>query len=99
MEFGEDLSFLIQVAEDDRWEVSELSDSPALDFVQQFYIRSFWELKKSRQIGFNGPQPLKISEIREYLDMKGLRKQTRRMRFFEIIQSLDQLFLEDHYGD
>jgi len=79
--------------------VPELGDSPALDFVQQWYVTAFWELQNSRDVGFGGPQPLKISEMNAYLDMKGIHGTDKRTRFVEIVQALDQAYLKDQHGD
>jgi hypothetical protein len=76
-----------------------LNEQPGLDFVQRWYFNAYFELRNSGLVGFNGPQPLQVSEINAYMDMKGIDGTGKRSRFLEYMQSLDRVYLDDQYED
>lgn len=98
MAFGEDLPFLVQIKEEG-YEVPELDDQPGLDFGQRWYFNAFFQLSRSRQFGFNGPQPISTADIEAFLNTKGITQKKRRTRFMEYITEMDQVFLENEYDE
>lgn len=87
------MEFLIQI-QDEGFDVPELNDEPDLDHVQRWYFDAFFKLSRSRQIGFGTPQPITISEIRNYLDIEEVTDPDERKQFIDYIQALDSRYLE-----
>ena len=58
---------------------------------------SFMFLSGSRQMGFNGPQPISIPEVLAYSEFRGIHDMDEREELLHHIQRLDQVFLSDYY--
>lgn len=58
-----------------------------------------WEafsfLSSSRQMGFNGPQPISLTEILAYAEFRGIHSPDEREELLHHVQKLDSQYLQD----
>ena len=55
----------------------------------------FLTISASRQMGFNGPQPISLSEVLAFLTYRGISDPEEREQFLTLVQALDQVFIAD----
>jgi hypothetical protein len=53
----------------------------------------------SRSVGFGGPQPITVSDIQAYCQLKRIQDLDERKRFVRLIKSMDERFLESVRDD
>jgi hypothetical protein len=68
-----------------------LLKKPALDEFSAFYISAFMDLSSMRQMGFNGPMRINITDIQAYCDMFEIEE---REQFFYNMRAADDVFME-----
>lgn len=74
--------------------VPALENCPELDAYQRWVYQAFQSLTQSRQIGMNGPQPISVSEINAYCQLKRIQDLDERQRFTELVKAMDRTYLE-----
>jgi len=93
MKYGDKLAFFVTLADEGK-HIPALEEKPEL-YPDLFWVwEAFSELNQSREIGFSGPQPLKLSEIRALIDELEITSPDNRWRFIRRIRVLDKAFLE-----
>lgn len=58
------------------------------------YVRAWVDLCATRQVGFNGPQPIALSEMASWLDLRGWRDTSARAAVVDVIRALDAVYME-----
>lgn len=72
-----------------------LSSKPEI-FTDLIWVwEGFLTLSSARQLGFNGPQPISLSELLAFLQYRGIEDPEDREEFVTLVQSLDQVFMAD----
>jgi hypothetical protein len=57
----------------------------------------FWQLSSRRSNGFNGPNPIAISEIESIMRIYGIEKWHERMEFIQRVNSMDNEYMKFCY--
>lgn len=79
----------------------DLADFPILNSKPSLYPDLVWvwegflTISASRQMGFNGPQPISLSEVLAFLHYRGIEDQEEREEFVTLVQALDQVYMAD----
>lgn len=73
-----------------------LEDQPDLDEDVEDAWDAFASLDKGRQYGWNGPQPILISEIEAYCRLNFIDDESERYELVEYIQKMDAQYLKWH---
>lgn len=73
---------------------SGLKNRPDVQEQDLPYLDSFRLLTRSREYGQSGPQPIRLTEIKAYLDMVGEDRVEERMKLLRIVQEMDHTYLE-----
>lgn len=58
------------------------------------YMEGFRFLTRSRGYGQAGPHPIKVSEVKAYLDTVGEDSVEERLKLLRIVQDMDHTYLE-----
>jgi hypothetical protein len=56
---------------------------------------AFSTISGSRQLGFNGPQPLALNEVLSYAHYRGINDPEDREELLHLVQHLDRVFMND----
>ncbi len=92
MNHGQNIEFLEELAEDDPANPPPaLEKRPEVDEHLQAYLEGFQRLSRSRQIGFDGYQPLTIADVFAYAAVVRL---CEPIQFLTFMQALDDVFME-----
>lgn len=75
-----------------------LKSRPRLLTTDAPYYEAFSCLSRSRQFGYNGSQPIPVSEIKSYCELVGIASQQQRAKYLSLLQAMDQLCLE-HWAE
>ncbi len=75
-----------------------LSSRPALFSDLIWVWEAFTQLSGARQVGFNGPLPLSMSEVLAYAQFRGIESPDEREELLHFVQYLDKVWLEDYAG-
>lgn len=59
--------------------------------AELIYLEAFGQV--SREIGFNGPQPLAVSEIAAWLDLRGFKDARFRASVLKVLKAMDAVFM------
>jgi len=70
-----------------------LLDTPKLHDMIVWVWEAYGVLDKGRQWGYNGPQPIQVSELEAYCRMNNI---TDRSGLVNYIQMMDGVYLTDH---
>lgn len=73
-----------------------LADQPELDEAVEHAWNAFGILDKGRQFGWNGPQPILLSEIEAFCRLNNIHDASERLELVEYIQKMDALYLKWH---
>lgn len=73
-----------------------LTDQPLLDEFLEDEWDAFCALDRGRQWGFNGPQPIMISEIEAYCRLNRIDGDTERTELVSYLQEMDAEYLKWH---
>jgi hypothetical protein len=71
-----------------------LEDQPDLDEQVEEAWNAFAVLDKGRQYGYNGPQPIQLSEIEAYCRLNFIHDESERLELVEYIQKMDAQYLK-----
>lgn len=69
-------------------------DRPELPPELAFYLEAFYLLSASRDVGFGGAGPIKLTEMLAFCDLHGIRGTEDRLGFINIMRALDAVWLE-----
>lgn len=72
---------------------SILLDMPALHELIMWVWDAYGVLDKGRQWGYNGPQPIQVSELEAYCRMNNINDRSGLVSY---IQKMDGVYLTDH---
>lgn len=62
------------------------------------YLTAFHTLNRARQHGMAGVQPLQLTEIEAFLGIASITEPQKRLRYAQLIQEMDAVFL-DHMAE
>jgi hypothetical protein len=73
-----------------------LLEQPELNETLQEEWEAFCVLDRGRQWGFNGPQPILVSEIESYCRLNRIDGETEREDLVSYLQEMDAAYLKWH---
>lgn len=71
-----------------------LRDRPDLLEKDMPYLESFRFLSRNREYMKAGAQPVRLAEVKAYLDMVGEDRVEERLKLLRIVQDMDKTYLE-----
>jgi hypothetical protein len=93
LKIGPNLKALESVEERTGRTPAMLLDWPLIHITVEWVWAAFSVLDKGRQWGFNGPQPILVSEIEAYARLNEIEDRSDLVRY---IQAMDGEYLEHH---
>lgn len=92
LKWGSEYQTLVEVFEVTGVMPTGLIERPQLRWHNRFYLESFYVLSNSRPIGMSAG-PIPVSEVLAYCQMHGDFNPSERLRFLEVIRSLDAEYM------
>lgn len=71
-----------------------LLSQPKLQFLDLEFLTAFRELDAARSVGFSAPDPIPVSEVKAYCDLRGIVSSELRAKYLKLIRVLDRVYLK-----